>query len=53
MASVDIKALNERIYIESGFIDNILKEVGLVIVGQKYMIERLLVALLSNGHVLL
>lgn len=53
MASVDIKALNERIYIESSFIDNIIKEVGLVIVGQKYMVERLLVALLSNGHVLL
>lgn len=53
MAQVDIKALNERIYIESTFIDNILKEIGQVIVGQKPMVERLIVALLSNGHVLL
>lgn len=49
----DIKELNERIQRESAFIDLLLMEVGKVIVGQKYMVERLLIGLLSNGHVLL
>lgn len=51
--SADIKELNEKIKAESEFIDLISSEVGKVIVGQKYMIERLLIGLLSNGHVLL
>lgn len=51
--ATDIKELNERIYRESAFVDMITMEVGKVIVGQKYMIERLLVAFLSNGHILL
>lgn len=51
--SVDVKALNERIHAESAFVDQILREVARVIVGQKAMVERLLVALFSNGHVLL
>ncbi|MBX7152202.1 MoxR family ATPase [bacterium] len=51
--ATDIKELNERIYRESAFVDMITMEVGKVIVGQKYMIERLLVAFLANGHILL
>lgn len=49
----DIQELNERIQRESGFIDILMMEMGKVIVGQKYMVERLLIGLLSNGHVLL
>jgi len=50
---VDIQALNEKIRRESAFVEKINREVAKVIVGQKYMIERLLVGLLGNGHVLL
>jgi MoxR-like ATPase len=49
----DIKVLNERIQKESAFVDLLQMEVGKVIVGQKGMVERLLIGLLSNGHVLL
>lgn len=51
--SYDIKAINEKIQRESSFIDVLQLELGKVIVGQKYMVERLLVGLLSNGHILL
>ena len=51
--SVDIKAINEKIQRESAFIDILQMEIGKVIVGQKNMVERLLVGLLSNGHILL
>ncbi|MDZ7344064.1 MAG: AAA family ATPase, partial [candidate division KSB1 bacterium] len=50
---VDIQAINEKIRRESAFVEKITREVSKIIVGQKYMIERLLVGLLSNGHVLL
>src|SRR6266478_5643188 len=50
---MDIKSLNERIQRESAFVDLLQMEVSKVIVGQKYMLERLLIGLLSNGHVLL
>ncbi|MDP4267076.1 MAG: MoxR family ATPase [Bacteroidota bacterium] len=50
---VDIKELNDRIQRESSFVDMITMEMNKVIVGQKYMVERLLVGLLSNGHILL
>jgi len=53
MIETDIKELNERIQKESAFIDMIDMEMHRVIVGQKYMVERLLIGLLSNGHVLL
>ncbi len=43
----DIKELNERIQRESAFIDLLLMETGKVIVGQIYMLERLLIGLLS------
>ncbi len=49
----DIKAINEKIQRESAFVDILQTELGKVIVGQKYMVERLLVGLLSNGHILL
>lgn len=49
----DIKAINEKIEKESAFVDNILSEIRKVIVGQDYMVERLLVGALSNGHILL
>ncbi len=51
--NVDIKAINEKIHKESAFIEKITNEVSKVIVGQKYMVERLLIGLLSNGHILL
>ena len=50
---VDIQSINERVAQESAFVDRILTEVGRVIVGQQHMIERLLIGLLCNGHVLL
>jgi len=49
----DIKELNERIQKESAFVDLLTMEMDKVIVGQKYMVERLLIGLLSNGHILL
>lgn len=49
----DILAINERVRQESQFVDRLMSEVGKVIVGQRYMIERLLIGLLTNGHVLL
>jgi len=49
----DIEAIHKKIQEESKFVEKITEEVGKVIVGQKYMIERLLIGLLSNGHVLL
>ncbi len=51
--SVDIKAINEKIEKESAFVDLLMLEMNKVIVGQKHMVERLLIGLLGNGHVLL
>ena len=53
MESVNIQELNERIGRESAFVDVLTMEVGKQIVGQKHMVESLLIGLLSNGHVLL
>ncbi|MGH1363082.1 MAG: AAA family ATPase [Calditrichia bacterium] len=50
---IDIQAINEKIQQESAFVEKILSEVGRVIIGQKYMVERLVIGLLANGHVLL
>ncbi len=50
---VDIRALNEKIEMESAFIDLLRNEMNKVIVGQKHMIDRLLIGLLGNGHILL
>jgi MoxR-like ATPase len=52
-ASIDIKAINEKIEKESAFVDLLIMEMNKVIVGQKHMIERLLIGLLGNGHILL
>ena len=52
-STVDIKALNEKIRQESSFVDLLTMEMDKVIVGQKTMVERLLVGLLSDGHILL
>ena len=49
----DVRALNELVAKESAFVDNLVTEVGKVIVGQTYMIERILIGLLTGGHVLL
>ena len=49
----DIRELNERIQKESAFVDLLTAEMDKVIVGQKHMVERLLIGLLSNGHILL
>lgn len=49
----DIQALNERIREETKFVEAIQQEIGRVIVGQRYVIERLLIGLLANGHILL
>jgi len=49
----DIRQLNERIQYQGVFIDRLRDEVGRVIIGQYYMLDRLLIGLLSNGHVLL
>lgn len=50
---MDISALNEKIRNESAFIDLLTNEISKIIVGQKIMVERLMIGLLSNGHVLL
>ena len=51
--SIDIRALNERIERESGFVTNLVTGMNQVIVGQKHLIESLLIGLLSDGHILL
>ena len=51
--SVDIEALNQQIYIESAFVEKLNTETSKVIVGQTHMIERLLLGLLTKGHILL
>lgn len=52
-ASTDIRALNEKIEKESAFIELLNREMDKVIIGQRYMIDRMMIALLSNGHLLL
>lgn len=49
----DIKAINEKIQKESAFVEMITMEMNKVIVGQRHLIERLLIGLLSDGHILL
>ncbi len=53
VATLDIAALNEKIEKESAFVDLLTREMNKVIVGQKHMIERLLIGLLGQGHILL
>ena len=51
--TLDIRAINEKIERESAFIDLLTMEMNKVIVGQKHMVERLLIGLLGQGHILL
>jgi MoxR-like ATPase len=51
--NTDIRALTERVQQESSFVEALNQETGKVIVGQRYMLERILIGLLCNGHVLL
>lgn len=53
MESVNIKELNDRIQQESSFVDLLSLEMGKVIIGQKQLVENLLIGLLANGHILL
>ena len=50
---VDIREINERVKDESYFISRLFDEIGKVIVGQRYLIERLLIGLLADGHLLI
>ena len=50
---MDIHAINERVQQESLLVDRIFQEMDQVIVGQRYMVERLLIGLFCNGHILL
>ena len=52
-ANVDIRLINEKIEKESAFVELLHMEMNKVIVGQKHMLERLLIGLLGNGHILL
>ena len=52
-SSVDIRELNERIHQQSAFIELLNMELNKAVVGQKHMVERLMIGLLANGHVLL
>jgi MoxR-like ATPase len=51
--TIDIRAINEKIERESAFVDLLTMEMNKVIIGQKHMIERLLIGLLGQGHILL
>jgi len=53
LGTVDIKSINEKIEKESAFVDLLMMEMNKVIVGQKHMVERLLIGLLGRGHILL
>ena len=53
MTEHNLAELEDRIASESAFVDDLLDEIGRVVVGQRYMIERLLIGLLADGHVLL
>jgi len=52
-SSIDIHAISERVQQESVVVDRILQEMDRVIVGQRYMVERLLIGMFCNGHILL
>ena len=52
-SAIDIKSINEKIEKESAFVDLLTLEMNKVIIGQKHMVERLLIGLLGQGHILL
>ena len=51
--AIDIRALNEQIERQSAFVTNLMTGMDQVIVGQKHLVESLLIGLLSDGHILL
>ena len=51
--SEGITAINQKVAKESAFVEDLLTEIRKVIVGQEYLVNRLLVGLLANGHVLI
>jgi MoxR-like ATPase len=51
--NADIQALHERVQQESAWVDQVLAETGKVIVGQRTMVERVLMGILTGGHILL
>lgn len=51
--AIDIASINQKIEKESAFVDLLTLEINKVIVGQKHMVERLLIGLLGQGHILL
>jgi MoxR-like ATPase len=53
MQSLDIEALNQQIFHDSAFVEHLSAETGKVIVGQRNMVERLMIGLLTKGHILL
>ena len=53
MINTGVEAINEKVRKESAFVKTLLTEMEKVIVGQKYLLERLLVGLLANGHILI
>jgi len=50
---LDIKRIGEKVREESGFVQRVMDEIGKVIVGQRYIVERLLLGMLANGHILI
>src|SRR5690606_39556715 len=52
-STLDIASLNEKMERESAFVDLLMLEMNKVIIGQKHMVERLLIGLLGQGHILL
>jgi len=53
MSDTGISAINDKVRKESSFVEALLMEIEKVIVGQRYMLERLMVGLLANGHILI
>lgn len=53
MAIEDIRQINEKVKKESVFVQELFQEIGKVIVGQSYILERMMVGLLTNGHILI
>lgn len=51
--TIDIQEINEEVNAASEFVDNLRAEMGKVIVGQSYLIDRLILGLLANGHILI
>jgi MoxR-like ATPase len=53
MPEMTVEVINEKVKKESAFVPKLIAEMEKVIVGQKYLLERLLVGLLANGHILI